>query len=178
MKTKLVVATAMVALVLSFAAQNAAASAKRPKTLQDRVTHELNMLPYVNTFDYMAFTVDDNGTVTLTGDVTNATLKSDAGNVVRKVEGVERVNNQINVLPVSFMDQRLRASLYRSIYGEPMLQRYAMGVNAQIRIIVDNGHVTLIGFVDNQADRIIAGMQANSVPGIFSVDNQLKVVKG
>jgi osmotically-inducible protein OsmY len=178
MKAKLIVATAMVALVLSFSAQNAVASTRGPKSVQDRVTHELNMLPYVNVFDYMNFTVDGNGTVTLTGDVTNATVKNDASKALKNVEGVERVDNQIKVLPASFMDQRLRAKLYRSIYGESVLQRYSLGANASIRIIVDNGHVTLIGFVDNQADRIIAGMQANSVPGIFSVDNQLKVVKG
>ena len=82
------------------------------------------------------------------------------------------------MLPVSFFDSQLRARLYHSIYGYPTMQRYAEGVNAPIRIIVDNGHVTLLGVVDTQGDKIIAGMQANSVPGIFSVDNQLKVVKG
>jgi osmotically-inducible protein OsmY len=126
----------------------------------------------------MTFTVSGNGTVTLNGEVTQPYVKSAAGMAAKDVEGVEHVDNQIKVLPVSFYDARLRAQLYRRIYGYPVLQRYGEGVNAPIRIIVENGHVTLIGFVDTQADKTIAGMQANSVPGIFSVDNQLKVVKG
>jgi hyperosmotically inducible protein len=174
----LVLGLGMVASTLSFSAQNALASARGPKTINDRVRHELNMLPYVNAFDYMSFTTDENGNVTLMGQVTNPTLKSDAGNVVKKVEGVEHVDNQIQVLPVSFFDNGLRVRLFRTIYGYPVLQRYALGVNKPIRIIVNNGHVTLIGFVDNEADKNIAGIRANGVPGVFSVDNQLKVVKG
>ena len=147
------------------------------ENLEKHVRHELNMLPYVNAFDYMAFTVDDNGTVTLTGEVTNPVLKSDAGNVVKRVEGVEHVDNQIRVLPVSFMDNGLRLRLYRTIYGYPALEKYSLGVIQPIRIIVENGHVTLMGVVDSQADRNIAGLRANSVPGIFSVDNELKVAR-
>ena len=163
-------------LAASFTAQSAFASEQQGLgRLEKQVRHELNMLPYANVFDYLAFTTDANGTVTLMGEVTNPVLKSDAANAVKRVEGVERVDNQIKVLPVSFYDARLRARLYRSIYGYPTMQRYALGVNAPIRIIVENGHVTLIGYVDNEGDKIIAGMQANSVPGIFSVDNQLKV---
>ena len=135
------------------------------------------MLPYGTVFDSVAFNVDQNGTVTLTGEVTRPFMKDDAARAIQRVEGVEHVDNQIKVLPVSFFDARLRAQLYRSIYGYPTMQRYSLGTEGPIRIIVDNGHVTLIGQVDNQADKIIAGMQANSVPGIFSVDNQLKVVK-
>jgi hyperosmotically inducible protein len=174
----LVLGLGLVASTLSFSAQNALASARAPKTTDDRVRHELNMLPYVNAFDYMSFTTDANGNVTLMGEVTNPTLKKDAGNVVKKVEGVEHVDNQIQVLPVSFFDNGLRVKLFRTIYGYPVLQRYALGVNKPIRIIVNNGHVTLVGFVDNEADKNIAGIRANSVPGVFSVDNQLKVVKG
>ena len=125
----------------------------------------------------MTFTVDDNGTVTLTGDVTNPVLKNDANNVVKRIEGVERVDNQIRVLPLSPMDDGLRVRLFRTIYGYPALQKYELGLNKSIRIIVANGHVTLIGIVDSQMDKNIAGIRANSVPGIFSVDNQLKVVK-
>jgi osmotically-inducible protein OsmY len=165
-------------LIAGLSAQSALASEQGSARIEKQVAHELNMLPYGNVFDYMTFTVSDNGTVTLNGEVTQPYVKSAAGNAAKDVEGVERVDNQIKVLPVSFFDARLRAQLYRSIYGYPVLQRYGEGVNAPIRIIVENGHVTLIGFVDNQADKIIAGMQANSVPGIFSVDNQLKVVKG
>ena len=88
------------------------------------------------------------------------------------------MNNQIQVLPVSFMDNGLRVRLFRTIYGYPALQKYAQGVNKSIRIIVDNGHVTLVGVVDNEMDRNLAGIRANGVGGVFSVDNQLMVVKG
>jgi len=167
----------MIASAVAFSAQNAMAADRGTERIEKQVKHELNMLPYANVFDYMAFQLDGD-TVTLQGDVTNPVLKSDAANVVKRVEGVEHVDNQIKVLPVSFYDAQLRGQLYRSIYGYPTMQRYALGVNAPIRIIVENGHVTLVGYVDNESDRIIAGMRANGVPGIFSVDNQLKVVKG
>jgi len=144
--------------------------------IQKQVRHELNMLPYANVFDYMSFTVDGNGIVTLDGEVTNPVLKSDAANVVKRIEGVERVDNKIQVLPVSFFDNGLRLRLYRTIYSGP-LQRYSLVVNKPIRIIVNGGHVTLVGVVDSEMDKNIAGIRANGVPGIFSVDNQLKVVK-
>jgi len=168
----------MMASAFSFSAQNATASEQRTIAIDKQVKHELNMLPYVNVFDYMTFTVDANGNVTLSGEVTNPVLKSDAGNVVKRIAGVERVNNQIEVLPLSPMDDGLRIHLFRTIYGYPTLQKYSLGVNKSIRIIVDNGHVTLMGVVDNEMDKNVAGIRANSVPGIFSVDNQLKVVKG
>ncbi len=172
----LILGVGMIASTLSFSAQSAMASSQA--TIDRQVGHELNMLPHVNVFDYMTFTVDANGTVTLAGEVTNPVLKSDAGNVVKRVEGVEHVNNQIQVLPVSFMDNGLRVRLYRTIYGYPALQKYGLGINQSIRIIVKNGHVTLKGIVNSEADRDIAFIRANGVPGIFSVDNQLKVVKG
>ncbi len=165
-------------LLAGLTAQGAMASEKGTARIEKQVSHELNMLPYGSVFDYVKFTVDPNGTVTLTGEVTQPYMKDDMTRAVRRVEGVEQVDNQIKVLPVSFYDTRLRAQLYRSIYGYPTMQRYALGTEGPIRIIVDNGHVTLLGVVDNQADKIIAGMRANSVPGIFSVDNQLQVVKG
>ena len=173
----LILGIGMMASAISFSVQKAMASARGTEAIDRKVRHELNMLPYVNAFDYMAFTVDADNNVTLTGEVTNPVLKSDAGNVVKRIAGVEHVNNQIQVLPVSFMDDGLRRRLFRTIYGYPTLQKYALGVNKPIRIIVDGGHVTLIGVVDNQMDKNIAGLRANGVPGIFSVDNQLKVVK-
>lgn len=173
----LVLAFGIMASALVFSTQNALASTRGTAWVENKVRHELNMLPYVNAFDYMSFTVDENSNVTLMGEVTNPTLKSDAGNVVKRIEGVEHVDNQIKVLPVSFFDNGLRVRLFRTIYGYPVLQRYALGVNKPIRIIVENGHVTLIGYVDNQADKNIAGIRANGVPGVFSVDNQLEVVK-
>jgi hyperosmotically inducible protein len=113
--------------------------------------------------------------VTLLGEVVQPTLKSDAGNAVKHIEGVEKVDNQIEVLPPSGMDDGLRRRLFRAIYGYPMLEKYAMGIQKPIRIIVKNGHVTLEGVVDNETDKNVAGLRANSVPGIFSVTNNLQV---
>jgi hyperosmotically inducible protein len=111
------------------------------------------------------------------GQVTRPTLKSEAGNVVKRIEGVEKVDNQIEVLPTSPNDDRLRLQLFRAIYGYPSLQRYAMPVIKPIRIIVKNGHVTLEGVVDSESDKNTAGIQAKSVSGVFSVDNNLAVSK-
>jgi hyperosmotically inducible protein len=144
--------------------------------IQKEVRHELVMLPYLGVFDNLAYKVDGYN-VSLMGQVSRPSLKSDAENVVKRIEGVEHVDNQIEVLPTSPMDDQLRRRLYRSIYGYPALQKYAMGVQQPIRIIVKNGHVTLEGVVDNEGDKNIANIRANSVSGIFSVANHLQVVK-
>ena len=146
---------------------------------QDRISrevrHELVMLPYYGVFDNLAYNV--NGTVvTLYGQVTNPTLKSDAGNVVKRIEGVTKVDNQIEVLPLSPMDDQIRRAAYRAIYSEPSLNRYAMQAVPPVHIIVENGKVTLVGVVDTSGDKNIAGVRANSVPGVFSVANNLQVV--
>ena len=138
------------------------------------VRHELVMLPYYGVFDNLAYRVDGS-TVTLLGQVTRPTLKSDAGNVVKNIEGVERVDNQIVVLPLSSMDDGIRMAEYRAIYGHPGLDRYAMQAVPPIHIIVDNGKVTLEGVVNNQADKDMAGIRANTVNGVFSVTNNLRV---
>jgi hyperosmotically inducible protein len=119
----------------------------------------------------------DGSTVTLYGDVTRPVLKSDAGNVIKRLPGVTSVVNNINVLPLSPMDNRIRVATYRQIFGFGSLYRYAQGTQPSIRIIVENGHVTLKGVVDNAADRSLANIRANGVPGVFSVDNQLKVAE-
>lgn len=151
-----------------------AKSPKAPPTLADKVAHELNMLPYFTVFDDVSFRVDGS-TVTLFGDVTRPILKSDAGNAVKRVEGVTQVNNEINVLPVSQMDEQIRLAEYRAIYGYPALQRYAVGNYRPMRIIVSNGHVTLIGTVGSAMDKQLAYMRANGVPNVFSVENNLEV---
>jgi hyperosmotically inducible protein len=143
--------------------------------LQKKVRHELVMLPWYNIFDNFQYTVDDSGNVTLSGQVTRPTLKSSAGNVVRRIPGVHSVTNNIEVLPLSPMDDRIRIAEYRSIYGFSALNRYAMGTQPSIRIIVKNGNVTLEGVVDNQTDKNIANIRANSVSGVFSVTNDLRV---
>jgi hyperosmotically inducible protein len=139
------------------------------------VRHELLMLPYFGVFDNIEFQVNG-GTVTLLGAVTRPVLKSDAENVVKKIEGVSHVDNKIDVLPPAPMDDQLRRALFHAIYGEPSLEKYALGVQKPIRIIVRNGHVTLEGVVDSEADKNIAGIRANGVPGGFGVTNNLRVV--
>jgi len=162
-------------LSISLCAQNAV-SPKAEERIQKEVRHELVMLPYLTVFDNLAYKVQGYD-VTLVGQVVNPTLKSDAERVVKQIEGVEKVDNQIEVLPTSPMDDRLRLELYRAIYGYAPLQRYAMPTIKPIRIIVKNGHVTLEGVVDNDADKNMAKMRANGVPGIFSVTDNLVVSK-
>ena len=140
------------------------------------VRHELVMLPYYGVFDNLTYRVDGN-TVTLMGQVTRPTLKSDAGNVVKRIEGVERVDNQIQVLPLSPVDDRSRIAVYRAIYGHPGMERYAMQAVPPIHIIVDNGKVTLEGVVASQGDKDLADIRAKSVGGVFSVVNNLRVEK-
>src|ERR1051326_563103 len=152
-------------------------AANNPKPLAERVRHELVMLPYYNVFDDLGFRVDGD-TVTLYGDVTDPVLKSDAGRAVKHVEGVQQVVNNINVLPLSPMDWQIRRAEYRSIFGFSSMYRYAMGAVPSIHIIVSNGHVKLEGVVANQGDKNIAGIRANSVPGVFSVENNLQVARG
>jgi hyperosmotically inducible protein len=142
--------------------------------IQKEVRHELLMLPWFSVFDNIAFQVNG-GTVTLLGQVTRPVTKSDAENSIKHIEGVDQVVNKIEVLPPSPMDDQSRLALYRAIYGFPTLEKYAMGVQKPIRIIVNNGHVTLEGVVDTQSDKDTANIRANSVPGIFSVTNNLQV---
>jgi hyperosmotically inducible protein len=149
-------------------------SPKAQARIAKEVRHELVMLPYFGVFDDLAFKVDGYN-VTLFGQVTRPSLKSDAERAVKQIEGVEKIDNQIEVLPPSPADDRLRLALFRAIYGDPALERYGLGVQKPIRIIVKNGHVTLEGVVDSDADKNLAGLRANGVPGIFSVTNKLQV---
>ena len=150
------------------------ASERTQAQIEKEVRHEVLMLPYFDVFDNIEFRVDG-AKVTLIGQVTRPTLKSDAGNVVKRIEGVENVSNEIEVLPVSQNDDRLRIALYRSIYGYSALQRYALPVIKPIRIIVKNGHVTLEGVVSNETDKNLVKLRANGVAGVFSVTNNLRL---
>jgi hyperosmotically inducible protein len=147
---------------------------------EDKITkevrHELVMLPYYGVFDNLAYRVDGSK-VTLFGQVTRPTLKSDSERVVKKIEGVELVDNQIEVLPLSPNDDRIRVAAYRAIYSRAPLQRYQMGAVPPIHIIVKNGNITLIGVVDSEADKNLAGIAANGIPGAFKVTNDLAVQK-
>lgn len=166
----------IVLMIMTARAQQSDVPAKAVERIQKEVRHELVMLPFLTVFDNLAFKVDGYN-VTLLGQVTNPTLKSDAEKAVKRIEGVEKVDNQIEVLSVSPYDDRLRRSLYHAIYDYPTLQRYAMPVLKPIRIIVNKGNVTLEGVVDNEGDKTIVGMRARGVPGSFSMTNNLVVAK-
>jgi len=140
------------------------------------VRHELVTLPYVSIFDNLEFRIDGNN-VTLSGQVTQPKIKSDAENVVKHVEGVGQVTNEIEVLPLSPADDTIRRATYAALVRQPALQLYFMQSMPPIRIIVKNGHVTLEGVVANKSESDIAKIQANSVPGVFSVTDNLRVEK-
>jgi len=144
--------------------------------LVQEIRHQLVMLPYFGVFDDLGFTVDPGGKVTLLGQDTRPVLKTDAGKVVQKVEGVTAVVNNVEVLPLSGMDDGIRRSVYRAIYGDPALStRYGFRALPSIHIIVKNGNVRLEGVVANEADRNIAFIRANGVSGVFKVENELRI---
>ena len=184
MKKSLLVGLAL-PLIFSFAAlaspilqDNQAMDAVSQKSydrILKEVRHELVMLPYYGVFDNLAYKVDPDGTVTLLGQVARPTLKSDAENVVKRIEGVTKVVNNIEVLPTSFNDDGIRRATYRAIYGNEVLRQYQLRAVPPIHIIVKNGNVTLVGVVAREMDKTVAGMQANHVSGAFSVTNDLAV---
>jgi len=185
------------------------ALAPGPATAQDRandvrqeIRHELLQLPYYGVFDFLAFKYE-RGTAVLTGYAYTPTLKHDAEHAVRRVAGVDTVQNTIEELPPSQMDQDLRWKIYYAIYTDPFLSKYAPGGallwghrhrfrgfyglwgpglepagNYPIHIIVRNGRVTLMGVVDDEGDKTIAGMKARQVPGSFEMTNDLVVERG
>jgi hyperosmotically inducible protein len=144
--------------------------------LENEVRHELVMLPWFGVFDNLEFQVVDGGKhVILSGQVTRPTLRSSAENVVKRIEGIERVTNNIEVLPLSPMDDRTRIAVARAIFRDSVLSRYSWGAVPPIHIIVKNGDVTLKGVVANETDKNIANIRANGVFGVFSVTNDLRV---
>lgn len=185
MKIKNLLAVVCLPLIFSMAAlaspavlDNLATGALDQKSYERivrEVRHELVMLPFYGVFDNLSYKVDPDGTVTLMGQVVRPVLKSDAENAVKRIEGVEKVVNNIEVLPTSMMDDQIRRATYRAIYGNEVLNQYQLRAVPPIHIIVKNGHVTLEGVVARQMDKQIAGMQANSVPGVFGVTNNLVV---
>ena len=179
--------------------QGAGADAKQQAVLRiaKEVRKQIVTQPQYGVFDNIHFAIQG-GTVILRGQASRPTLKSGIENSVKRIEGVEKVTNDIEVLPLSPNDDRIRAAVYVSIYSFPTLQRYTsnrggprpmpsvaraaggitndppLGYHA-IHIIVNNGNVTLTGVVDSDADLAAAEMRANIGPGVFSVDNQLNV---
>jgi hyperosmotically inducible protein len=150
------------------------ANTPAPQSLEAKVRHQLNMLPYYGVFDNLSFRVDGNK-VTLFGEVARPVLKSDAESAVKHIEGVSQVESHIEVLPLSNFDDQIRLRTARAIYGYPALSRYALGTHPPIHIVVKNGNVTLAGVVANSMDRDLAFLRANGIPGAFSVTNELRI---
>ena len=197
--------TALAAISLAALTALPAAAKVEGRNLTDAETamaqsihKELNLLTNYGVFDSLAFSIDGNKVV-LSGQASRPTLKASAERVVRNVEGVDVIVNEIEVLPLSRFDDRIRTLAYARIYGNSALSRYNPGRgvpfywspvaatagitndppigNHPIRIIVNNGNITLEGFVDNESDKAIAGIQANSTPGAFAVTNNLRVLR-
>ena len=168
-------------LIPSLIASSCLAADKSTEGPQEKVIrqvrHELIMLPYYGVFDNLSFKLNGR-TVTLMGQVVRPSLKPDAGRVVKDVEGIESVVNEIEVLPTSPNDDRIRLDTYRAIYSDNMLYRYGLQAVPPIHIIVRNGNVILVGVVANQADKNVAGIRASGVSGSFSVKNDLMVETG
>jgi hyperosmotically inducible periplasmic protein len=182
--TQILVGMGVLAVLCLSPARNLAFETPRPTPqelspgeahLAREVRHQLLLLPYYSIFDWLEFSVDGD-TVTLKGEVVQPVLKSSAENVVKHIEGVQKVVNNLKVLPLSDFDDKTRRAEFRAIYGNPALSdRYGFQSMPPIHIIVDNGHVTLKGVVANSFDKNLIGVQANGVPNVFSVDNQLQV---
>jgi len=173
-KNKILALIGLVVLMAATAVADPVRSLPSRTALEKKVRHELVTLPYYGVFDNLAFQVNG-GTVTLYGQVVQPTTKSDAAQRVARLAGVNRVVNKIDVLPLSPSDDSLRRRTYRAVFETAGLSRYAMGANPSIHIVVDHGRVTLEGVVSNSADAQRAYMAAMSVPGAFSVTNNLQV---
>lgn len=173
---KVILSLAVLLLVssLGFAQREKLGGTPGQERITREVRHELLLLPYYSIFDNLEYQVNGD-TVTLLGQVRNPSLKSDAEKAVKHIEGVTNVQNNIEVLPPSPMDDQIRHAEARTIYSAPQLTKYGWGALPPIHIIVKGGHVTLVGVVDSEADKNVAGIQAKSVPNVFSVDNELRV---
>ena len=172
-----VVSVMVLAVGILVTAQEAQAQQTHPGIVKE-VRHELVTLPYYGVFDWLEYEVQNDATVVLRGQVVRPTTKSDAEGRVKEIDGVKRVVNQIQVLPLSPNDDRLRRSLYRAIYNfNSPLFRYATQSVPPIHLIVDRGHATLKGVVANRSDAQLAYIRARGVPGLFSVKSEL-IVEG
>ena len=147
----------------------------RTRRVESEVQHELLGLPYYTVFDFLAFRVEPGGTVRLLGQVVRPTLKSDAERRLKGVPGIEKVVNDIEVLPTSPADDRIRLAVARNIYRTEALERYGFQSQPSIHIVVKNGNVTLEGVVDSDQDKTIAGLKAREIGGVFDVKNNLVV---
>jgi hyperosmotically inducible periplasmic protein len=155
-------------------AKNPPRSPQSSAQITRQVRHELVTLPYYGVFDNLSYQVSGS-TVTLYGQVTHPSTRSEAAARVSRINGVTRVVNNIQVLPLSSFDDSIRRQVYRSVFSTSGLYRYAMGANPSIHIIVNGGRVTLEGVVSSNMDRQLAYMAASRVPGVFSVTNNLRL---
>lgn len=188
-------AIALAALLLGVLLAPAAAQSADDKRRADDIRLALLRLPYYGVFDFLSFTYE-RGTVTLMGFAYAPNLKQDAEDAAKRVAGVDEVRNQIEVAPAALNDDRIRRQAFYSIYTDDFLSRYAPGGARQayidalqfgrypgiqplgsypIHIVVKNGRITLLGMVDNAADKQMAGVRAREVPGVFGVENELMV---
>jgi hyperosmotically inducible periplasmic protein len=142
--------------------------------LKREVRHELALLAGYTVFDILEYRIDGNK-VTLIGQVTRPALKKEAEDAVKKIEGVEGLDNQIEILPPSPTEDQIRRAEYRAIYSQPGLELYGVGSLQAIHIIVMGGQITLEGVVTGQGDKDLANVEAHRVPGVFSVTNNLQV---
>jgi len=169
---------ALATLVIGAYTANAATTTHNQMTdeqrLSKQVRHALVTIPWYGVFDNLEYTMNGSE-VTLSGQVVQPYIKDDAEKAVKHVEGVTRVIDHITVLPLSRFDDRIRRAEYHAIFGESELSRYSLGAIPSIHIIEDNGHVTLVGVVNNQMDANVARIRALSVPGVFSVTNNLRI---
>ena len=173
-KGKVLALVAALAIGASAVAAAPVSSPQGDARMANKVRKELVTLPYYGMFDNLAYKIEG-GTVTLYGQVVDAVTRKDAENRVKRIEGVERVINTIQVLPVSGFDNTIRVRTYRAIARQGGLYRYFMGANPSIHIIVNRGRVTLEGVVSNRMDSQLAYMAARQVPGVFEVTNNLRV---
>ena len=172
MKTALVILAVALSLPAVVPAQEKDARTRR---VESDVQRELMTLPYYTVFDVLAFKVEPGGTVRLLGQVVRPTLKSDAERRLKGVPGIDKVINEIEVLPTSPADDRIRLAVYRNIFRTDALERYGFQSQPSIRIIVKNGNVTLEGVVDSEQDKTVAGLKAREIGGVFDVKNNLAV---
>jgi hyperosmotically inducible protein len=171
------VAAAIVLTLSGAGTAGAQPATVRAQQLSSDINAALLRLPYYDVFDSLGYEVADHGTVVLSGQVRTAWLKDSAEKAVKRVAGVDTVVNNIEILPVNMGDDRIRVAVYRALFYDSTLDRYAMGANPAIRILVKNGRVTLEGYVGNEMDKTIAGMKARQVFGVFEVTNRLMVDK-
>jgi len=177
MRSKTVTRFLLLLVALAALFTTPAAGQVNPRVVRE-IRHELATLPYYGVFDWLEFELQPDNSVVLRGQVVRPSTKSDAESRVKDVEGVPKVTNQIEVLPLSPSDDRLRRALYRQIYNfNSPLFRYATQSVPPIHLIVSRGHATLKGVVANKGDAQLAYIRARGVPGLFSVKNEL-VVEG